>query len=445
MSKWLHYSLIFFLPLLMLGCNKRFDEPPTEMANDMQANLTIQELRSMHFTGNFEKINNEWIIGGTVIANDREDNFYKSIIIQDSTGGITIRMDGFGLYNDYPIGIKVFIRLKDLWLGDYARMIQLGAGVDRSDSAYPQLIGIPVPLFERFIVKGNRMDSVLPIKIRFDQLNDDFQSRLITIADAEFVTADTGKTYADGINKLSVNHIIKSCNGGSAFLRTSGFANFAKIKTPRGNGALTAIYSVFNTEKQLLIRDTADVQLNGLRCTGTGSKLLFSEDFEIATPNKSIALSGWKNIAELGAKTFFAKTAENNRYAEISGFATGQTTIISWLITPPINLSNASNEILTFYTKDGFDNGGILQVYVSTNYDGGNTPWKAKWTLVKPNISKGSVTAIAGSWFFSGNISLNSFTGNAYIAFRYDGADPINPNDKRTTSFQIDNVKIEGN
>ena len=430
---------------VFFACNKKFDEPPVFITPDIKPNLTIMQLRSMHFTGSFEKILDEFVIEAIVIADDRKDNFYKSIIVQDSTGGITIRMDGVGLYNDYPVGRKVFIRLKDLWLGDYANMIQLGAAVDRSDSIYPQLTGIPVPLFEKYIVKGNLNSRILARVLAIDQLTDSVQSCLVTIPGAEFAPADTGRPYADAINKLSVNNIIRSCSGGSALLRTSGFANFASAKTPRGNGTITAVYSVFGKEKQLMIRDTSDIRLDGLRCTGPGSKILFKEDFETAVSGSTINFAGWKNIAEAGGRSYLGKLTSNNRYGEITAFATGEAAVVSWLILPPVNLNNAANEVLSFQTKDGFDNGGVLQVYASTNYDGSNSPWKAKWTLLKATIAKGSVSSVAGSWIASGNLSLSGYTGTVYIAFRYDGADPSRSIDKRTTSFQIDNIRIAGN
>ncbi len=434
-----------FVIVVFCTCNKKFDEPPEYHGPDLHPNLTIRELRNMHFTGNFEKILEEWIIEGIVIADDSKDNFYKSIIVQDSTGGITVRMDGFALYNEYPVGRKLFIRLKDLWLGDYGKMIQLGAGVDRSDSAYPELIGIPSPLFDRFLVKSSLQNKVIPKEIIIDQLHDSLQSTLIRISNIEFSSADTGKTYADAVNKLSVNNTLKACGTGSVYLRTSGFANFASVKTPRGNGSITAVYTVFRTEKQLMIRDTSDIQMNGLRCTGTGAKVLFSEDFENTVPNSALSINSWKNLPETGGRTFQLKYAANNHYADISAFATSQSSVISWLILPPINLNNSANEILSFQTKDGFDNGAVLQVYLSTNYDGGITPWKAKWTALKSNISKGAVSGIAADWVSSGNISLASFSGSVYIAFRYDAADPTSVIDKRTTSFQLDNVRIVGN
>ncbi|MFT2633418.1 DUF5689 domain-containing protein, partial [Escherichia coli] len=70
------------------------------------------------------------IITGIVIANDATNNFYKSIVVQDSTGGITIKLDGFSLAIDYPLYQRVFIRLNGLWLSEYGGMLQLGVAID---------------------------------------------------------------------------------------------------------------------------------------------------------------------------------------------------------------------------------------------------------------------------------------------------------------------------
>ncbi len=435
-------SFIFFVSL---SCHKNFDEPPQYFGPDIKSNLSIRDLRSMHFIGSFEKILDEFIIEGVVIANDKTDNFYKTLIIQDSTAGITIRLDGFGLYNIYPIGAKIFIKLKNLWLGDYAKMVQLGAGVDRSDPLFSELLAIPQPLFDRFIIQTNTQKIIEPKPVTMDQLADSLQSCLIKLSGVEFAVADTGKSYGDVFNKLSTNNIIKSCGIGNLYLRTSGFASFAATKTPRGNGSVTAVYSVFNSEKQLMIRDTSDIQMKDLRCSGSGAKVLLYEDFESIQTNKDLTIGSWKNISETGGKYFQGKIANNNKYAEIGALTANQSIIVSWLISPPINFNNSTNEKLSFQTKDGYDNGGVLQVYASTNYDGGNTPWKAKWVLLKADIAKGSLAGFRTDWLSSSSINLQSITGTVYIGFRYDGADPVNANDKRTTTFQLDEIKILGN
>lgn len=440
-----HICCIILLLVSGTQCYKRFDAPPAYAGPDITANLSIRDLRSKQVIGSIGYIAEDWIIEGIVIADDSKDNFYKSIVLQDSTGGITIRMDGFGLYADYPVGRRLAVKLKGLYLGDYARMVQLGGGVDWSDPRYPELLPVPVPLFNRFFVKKALHQPVAVHRVRLDELDDSLQSCLVQIDQLEFAVTDTGSTYADAINKLSSNATVKACSGGSAYIRTSGFARFAAAKIPRGNGSITAVYSVFGTTRQLIIRDTGDVQLTGLRCTGAGTKELLAEDFEHQQGQTEFAKPGWKNVAETGDQTFLVNTSFNNRYAEISAFATGKPVLVSWLITPPVNLSNSANEILSFETRDGFDNGAVLQVLVSANYDGGNTPSKAKWTALKAIISRGTVSAVADKWVSSGEISLSGFSGNISLAFRYEGADPLNTNDARTTRFQLDNIRIRGN
>jgi len=430
--------------LFCVQCHKKFDEPPVYRGPDIHPNLGIRELRNRHTPGNFEYLTEDSVIEGIVVADDSRDNFYKSVVIQDSTGGITIRLDGFGLFTDYPVGRRLAVKLKGLWMGDYAGMLQLGAGVDRSVPAYPEIRPIPVPLFNRFLVKKELNQPVVPKQVRLDELADSLQSCLVRIDQLEFAVNDTGKTYADPVNRISSNLTVKACGGGSAYVRTSGFARFASARVPRGNGSITAVYSVFRYDKQLLIRDTSDVQVNGLRCRPPGIKELLVEDFE-QQANGAVGDHGWKTIAESGDQLFLISHTQGNRYAEISAFATGKPVLVSWLISPPVSLSNSANEILRFVTKDGYDNGATLQVLVSGNYDGANAPWKARWTPLKALMAKGSVVSINPGWVSSGDISLAAFSGTVHIAFRYEGADPISVFDRRTTRFQLDEVRVLGN
>lgn len=441
------FYLLLSVPLLtgITNCHKPFDEPPAYHGPMISSNTSIAELKRLHLLNNFEKIMDDLVIEGIVIANDQTDNFYKSIVVQDSTGGITIRLDGYSLFNVYPVGRKIFVRLKGLWMGDYAGMIQLGAGVDRSDPLSPQLSSIPQPLFDRVLIKGPMQQKLVPKKLAISELADSLQSTLITLINVEFASSDTGKPYADAINKQAVSHTMRTCGIGTVYVRTGGFARFASALTARGNGEITGVYSIFRTQKQLLLRDTNDVKLDGLRCTQTGPKQMFAEDFTGQQTDSSIHLTDWKNIPETGDRYFLAKTSAGNTYAEISAFATKEQSVISWLILPRIDLEYSSNELLRFQTRDGFDNGAVLQVLYSTNYDGGASPWKAKWNKLDAVIAKGAVSGYAKDWVASGDVSLDALKGKVYIAFRYEGNDPPAQVAKLTTTFRIDNIQVLGN
>jgi len=436
---------VFFLWGSFCNCEKIWDEPPLYTGPNLKANMYIKDLLRLHIPNNFEKISADYIIEGTVTANDKSDNFYKSIIIQDSTAAVTIKLDGYNLFTKYAVGQKVGIALNGLWLSDYAGMTQIGVGVDKTDSASPFLLGIPQPLMNRYIglLAGGKL--ITPIPVLATGLVDSLKGCLVAIEQLEFVVSDTGKPYSDLVNQLPTSHTLRTCSIGNVYLRTSGFASFGNALTQRGNGTATGIYTVFRTQKQLVIRDTSDMRLTGLRCSVTGPKTLFSEDFASAVTDSSFAVAGYKNFSEVGGKYFTAKKTSANLYLEISAFAARQNVVISWLILPPINLDHSANEILHFDTKDGFDNGAILQALVSTNYDGTSNPAKAKWTLLPAVISKGNTSGFAPQWMFSNNLDLSKFKGNVYIAFRYEGNDPTAAIGKLTTSFRLDNITVKGN
>ncbi len=261
-------NLFFLVGLLCFSaCIKKsaYAERITGLTSDTL--VTIKNLRKLHLTNRVEPITKSWMIEGVVVANDEHDNIYKSIIIQDSTAGIVLLLDGTGLYQNFPVGAFLRIRIQNLFLTDYRKMLQLVAAVDTSNGSLVTG-GLPVPLFEKHITTLYDNFNAVPISVAFKNLSDSLQGRLIKITDVEFSATDTGQTYADYKNKIGASRALKFCTGGTIYLRTSGYADFARIATPTGNGSVVGIYSVYNSEKQLIIRDTSDILLKNKRCTG---------------------------------------------------------------------------------------------------------------------------------------------------------------------------------
>jgi hypothetical protein len=239
----------------------------TNINSKVDSIVSIKSLKKLHYTGEFELIQQNMSIEAVVVANDASNNLYKTISIQDSTAGIMLLLDGINLYQEFPIGSVLRIQLKDLILTDYRRMVQIVAAVDTITGSM-QTTGIPSPLFEKHIVKVKDQPNLKPIPVSFKNLHDSLQGRLIKISNVEFASADTNLTYADKKNKIGASRALKFCTGGTVYLRTSGYADFAGIKLPSGNGDLVGVYSVYNSEKQVFIRDTSDILLKNKRCTG---------------------------------------------------------------------------------------------------------------------------------------------------------------------------------
>lgn len=156
-----------------------------------------------------------------------------------------------------------------------------------------------------------------------------------------------------------------------------------------------------------------------------------------------IALTGWVNYnastsTPTSSRLWHARTFSDNIYAEFSSFySAAGTNDVAWLITPVIDLTASSGEVLSFVTKTRFANGYPMTAFISTNYDGTTAGIAtATWTPL-------TFTAPTADDVFvnSGNIDISAYeSSNVRIAFKYTGSKA-----GVTTTCQLDNVKITKN
>ncbi len=430
------------------SCKKNFDNPPGPSDPALVANKSIKALKAMHISaGAYDVITTDIIISGTVVADDKSGNLYKQLFIQDSTGGLQILLDAASLYGTYPVGRKIFIKCNGLCISDYNGTMELG--IKANVGGLPSVQGIPANLISNYVVGGSLNNPVTPIVVTQAQLGtnmqDPYLGALIQLNNYEFL--DTTLTYSDtSVYKSTQNVDIKNCATPVAdvvTIRTSAYANFAGKNVKAGNGSIVAIYTTFGTTKQLLLRSDDDVHFTGPRCN------IFEEYFyrlRTADNNLDFTFPGWKNIAPnstaLYKNSIFGSTG-TGKVVKVTAFGTGLAADTAWLITPPIAIPNGTNPQFSFKTAFQFAQGPtILNAYISTNYNGGNTPNTATWTLLpasilgNTNISNSSSFSSLNS---SGNINLAAYLGKTvYIAFKYIGSTTLG----QTTTYEIDDIQI---
>ncbi|MEY3590167.1 MAG: hypothetical protein RLZZ466_687 [Bacteroidota bacterium] len=280
----IYFSLFFLLVFSVSfnACKKGFDTPGNTGDPGVVATVSIKDLKSRYTSGAAVAVTDDQVIEGVVVCDDKSGNYYQQIAIQDATGGILLRLGSANLYNYYPVGRKIFVKLKGLYLGQYNGTLQLGAGID---SAYISQGGVTLlafNLFDQHIIKGPLNQPITPVVVTASQLTtslqDKYISTLIRMEDVEFAATDTGKSYAD--LGQSGNRIVQACaapGSNRITLRTSNYSNFAETKLPAGNGGIVGVYSYFGSTKQLTIRDTSDVRFTNSRC-GSGPTTLMNID-----------------------------------------------------------------------------------------------------------------------------------------------------------------------
>ncbi|HRO41779.1 MAG TPA: DUF5689 domain-containing protein [Flavipsychrobacter sp.] len=448
--KALHLALgiLMLSAISITSClKKEYDAPPDLTSFDPMLKVThnIAQLKALNGAynpsngGDTTFIGQDIVISGIVTANDRSGNFYKQLVIQDDTSAIMLVIDANNLYNDYPVGRKVYVKCKGLWLGYDGGLPVLGYSPNEQNG----LNLIPQQRMNDFIVRANigntvKADTVDLATIKAAQAR--YYNRLIHIREAEF--ADTNQAYSQP--NSTTNRDIKDCSGNTLVVRTSNYSNFANVPVAKGRGGITGIYTVFISSSratpQLLIRDTGDVQFTKPRCGVVTGNILLAQTFE-NLPRNTTNITGWVNYAQTGNELYAVDSFGGTKFAKVSAFGSTQATVKSWLISPLVNLSGTINPKLIFKTLAGYDNGATLKVFISDDYAGIGDPTTATWMPLSAVISKGPASGYASTWTFSGNINLNTFSGAVYISFLYEGSDPASGT-KKTTTFELDDVIV---
>ncbi|MGM5470605.1 DUF5689 domain-containing protein [Flavobacteriaceae bacterium LMO-SS05] len=444
-----------FLLGVLVSCvqDEDYNIPTLEITEPtLQANTTISLVKRMYVDRfvDFNEANNggELIIEGYVVSNDESGNLYKVLMIQDApenpTAAIQLDVDVTSLYSKYKPGRKVFVKLNGLGMDNLNGVLHIGSVIGASVGS------ISATNYEDYIIRSNEVATLVPKLITADQYKDDYLNMLVQIDHMQLSLPELGSAYANPNDTFTVNRYLKNCEDDSqTIIRNSGFASFKSEEFPTGSGSIVAIFSKYNTDYQLYIRDTPDVMFNGKRCdppilecsgTSGGSITLFNEDFE-GTSLTTLTNKGWLNInVNGGSSKYSLKTFNSNHYMQVAAFNSFENPYEVWLITPSIPVDASTAEQLTFTSNVGFWNGDPLTVYVSTDFTGHAADLKnATWIQTEPQLPHGPTSGYGTTFTNSEPINISCLEGHVYIAFRYLGA-----NNGTTTTVQIDKVKVTG-
>jgi len=401
------------------------DLPPTTGSDpNIEVTATIAQLKAL-YTGTAMQLHDSIVISGLVVADDESGNYFKSIVIQDATAGILIRLNGTDLYQTYPVGRRLFIKCGGLWMGEYNGLIQLGGA--KTIGTLNEVDQIPSSLYEKVILKGTLNNDVTPVDVDITTLNSSHQNMLIRLQNVQFALSDTGLQYAPG---SSTNRTLEDCAGNPIIVRTSAFSSFAYNTLPGSNGEFLAIYSEFGATPQLIMRDPSDLKLTGNRC-GPYTK----KDFE----DGSMYSGGWtiQQVIDPGTTwntgTIGVYSGGGTTYGKCSNFYSSANHVAeTWYISPSMDFTAAVTPQLNFVNACNYG-GDLLQVKISSNYVSGN-PNSSTWTSLTPALSTGS-----WAWVLSGDLDLSAFNGqsNVHVAFQYTGS----ASSGRT--WEIDNIIVQ--
>lgn len=438
-------NILLAAGLLALGawsCTPEFDVPPVkEYTYNGKATMTIQEFKAKYTNTDPVQITDDVVLHAVINSSDSSGNIYKKIYFQDleGTAGLELSVDATSNFLTYNVGQEVYIECKGMYVGKYGKVTQLGTPYIGSKGT-PQIGRMPMFYAYQHIHKqGTSSKSKVKITTinSLSELTADMLDRVITIKNVYFPdggnvvfanSPTTGQTYP-------TSRDIADEKGGKAIVYTSGYANFAQDKLPKGLGTITCIASQYNGTWQLLIRDRNDIGTFDGSTIDPNKPIIvtsLNETFSAGSENGTAAINGWSGYSVVGDRNWIIKTFSGNNYAQATAYNGTAADYEYWLVSPGLNLDEATQKLFSFETAQSFwSSTSSLEVYIMST----NNVNTAQKELITPRIALESDTA--NSWIQSGSVDLSAKSGIVYIGFRYRAK-----GGSSSTTYRIDNFKF---
>lgn len=278
--------------LLVCGCVKdtNFSTPETTCTSHLIANATYGEVKSIYVDRTVQ-IQQDLVIEGYVSSSDQSGNFFGVLHFQDRpidpTEGLQIEIDVRDTHLFFPVGSKIFIALKGLYLGKSKGVLKLGGQFTSFGNI--SVGRLPGSVVDRhLLVSCDEPVKIIPTKIGINDIDERYTNMLVQFMDIEIREDQLGLTFAD--SKKATQRNLVDCLEQELVLLNSGYANFQAETLPELNGSISGVLLQENSKYQLAIRTLDDIDFTKDRCPElidefTSSKIFISE---LADPNNNV-------------------------------------------------------------------------------------------------------------------------------------------------------------
>lgn len=283
-----NYIMLFCAALGFAACANDFDTAIVDTnvftaENVGEPNTTIAQIRSKYqsqISGGVAteaaKVQDDLIIEAIVTGNDISGNIYQAIYVQDvnkdgsmntTAGGLQIAIKGIGsLAAVFPVGQKIRMNLKGLYVSGYGQMVKVGQPYVTASSTSPSVRIGPMAqtcVKNQIQLVGKPHDNiVLPREFISADISslDKITPMLVVLHNCEIAEADGTAVYApQSSGEYSVSRTLKLSDGKTVTLYNSCSATFASDVMPKGKLTVYGIMTRYNNYSQLLLRSADDV------------------------------------------------------------------------------------------------------------------------------------------------------------------------------------------
>ena len=291
----IRYNIVKFIAFMgimtLISCvkDRNFESPESSCTSDLKANATYSEIKDL-YVGETMQIQDDLVIEGYVISSDEMGNFFGVLYFQDRPiepkDGFQIEIDLRDSHLFYPIGSKIFIKLKGLYLGKSKGVFKIG-GVFTSFGS-TSVGRLPKTSITSHIFLSCDEKSILkPTIADFSDLHENLKNTLVQFSEVEFVDEELGLSFA--IESEETERTLIDCNDNKVVLQNSGFSDFQAEILPEGNGTIEGVLLRENNTYNLVIRDLGDIDFSQERCMDLIDEFTSTEIFisELADPDNN--------------------------------------------------------------------------------------------------------------------------------------------------------------
>lgn len=259
--------ILFISLLLMAACSpaSEIPDPGTEIPGGSVPGTTgtvsIAYLKTL-YKGAPVRITQELRISGNVVSTDVKGNFYKTLVLDDGTGGIEIKLDLEEIFKHFIFQTRADVRCNGLWLGSYGGTLQLGA--EPYEGWQTQYI--PEPEIPLHCWQGKVPPKEIPAcRLDFHSITPQHISTFVSFDGVQFADEEVGMSWAETDAESDTDRHLVDAAGDTLVVRTSRHALFAGKSLPGGNGYIEGVLNYFNGKYQIVLCDDQKAVMEGAR------------------------------------------------------------------------------------------------------------------------------------------------------------------------------------
>ena len=203
------------------GCYDDHDEPLSSTFEEY-ANSTIAQLRGLCKGDDCYIVAEDRICIGRITSSDREGNFYRSVTIEDNSGGLEVKLGTYNIASQYPVGLMVALHLKGTALMIEDGVVQMGLPPQSFDSTPREMEAQEV--IDNHLIRSNSITPIKPSICNIESLDLSLCGQFIRIESIIHapLTEDSEEEYYRFVDEKN----------NTLFIYISQYADFADSEVP---------------------------------------------------------------------------------------------------------------------------------------------------------------------------------------------------------------------